>query len=469
MLSQQPEGAALGRSLADWRRVTRSELGLPVDRTIIATGHQPTFWHPGILAKYIAVDSLAKRELGGVATLNVIVDQDVVEPGVLEIPLRRTDGSLGTRQFDFAPASSKASRGVPACCGSAFDPMEPQIDRLDLLPCVRDGVNRIWQALRRAWDQPTAAAQVGAALSDLMRECAEIEEIPARMASTLMSTSLARGLLGAMRDDPRRCAEAYNRAAASEPEARIAALLVRDDYVELPLWRVRDDGLGNRGERIRAYDSDIEAASETIASQSKIQNPKSRITLLPRALFMTALIRLAVADLFIHGKGGAMYDRAMERWMRDWLGVDVSPMAVVSATLRLPLMSENDLALVQAGGIERESGRYRAMFHDPESSETGMGQWRGKGDRPGPIKRELLERVNRLLRNSAERRAAFAGMHQRLSEMRIERAAVIQPAMRHTDRLASLARDAAIANRRDWAFPLYPNELLQVLRRETAG
>src|SRR5207237_6310283 len=143
-------------------------------------------------------------------------------------------------------------------------------------------------------------------------------------------------------------------------------LLIRPDYVELPLWRIRPDGT-----RMHAYDSDVETGlgsgqwsvvsdQRTEQAESKIQNPKSKIPpLLPRALFMTALVRLGMCDLFVHGFGGANYDRAMEVWIRDWLGVDVGPIAVVSATLRLTLKFDEDCA----ADVEKVHNAARMLWH----------------------------------------------------------------------------------------------------------
>ena len=43
-----------GESLVSWRQVTREELGLPLDRPIIMTGHQAGIWHAGIAEKFVA-------------------------------------------------------------------------------------------------------------------------------------------------------------------------------------------------------------------------------------------------------------------------------------------------------------------------------------------------------------------------------------------------------------------------------
>src|SRR5881628_1680873 len=96
LVRHAPTGSLFGRSLAEWREQTRIELGLAIDRPIIATGHQTLLWHPGILAKYLAAHALAEEHDLGRA--NLVVDQHIGEFGSFEIPIRRQDESLSVRR-----------------------------------------------------------------------------------------------------------------------------------------------------------------------------------------------------------------------------------------------------------------------------------------------------------------------------------------------------------------------------------
>src|SRR5690606_40978326 len=102
--------------------------------------------------------------------------------------------------------------------------------------------------------------------------------------------------------------------------------------VELPLWRV-----DREGRRHRAFLHDLEMDG----------------TLYPRALMMTALARLGLCDLFIHGTGGGRYDQVTERWMYEWLKVKLAPMAVATASIHLPFKS------VQTTGVQAARIAYR--------------------------------------------------------------------------------------------------------------
>jgi len=447
LIARQPSGTVFGQTLERWRAISRRELGLSGDRLIIATGHQTLLWHPGILAKYLVVDAFAKTH--DLATANLIVDQHAEGFGDFDIPIRRADGGLAVRKIELC--RPKPRKDVPMGRHEAFTPPRVPENLSGALPSVNQGVRRIFDAVYAHREAANAAMQMAMVLEDLMR--AWVKPLPIVTSTDLIHTSLARAMMKSMADDPWRCAECYNRAVAGVPQAGIGPLLVRDDYVELPLWRIREDG-----RRMHAYDSD---AAEILEHdpKSKIENRKSKIDLLPRALFMTALVRLCMCDLFIHGTGGAVYDRAMELWMKDWLGIDVGSIAVVTATLRLPLLPTDaeliDLAAAQAAA--------RRWWHDPQRSENSAGGL-------DPAKREMLEAIQVAPRNSSRRRAAFIKMHEQLDALRQANGEAVHQALERVQKAKRQAADRAIARRRDWAFPLYPdaqiNELAQRARRE---
>ena len=420
--SQHDGGAIAGKTLAEWKAITRRELGLAVDRPIIATGHQTLLWHPGILAKYLAVDAFARRfKVNGrePATANLIVDQHADGFGTFEIPVRRADGSLDIKRVELTPSRP----GVPMGMHEPFDPgPAPKWDSIEpALPSVRDGVKAIYRAVSAHRDAPNAALQMAGALNDLMRLW--VRPMPPACATEFIKTSFGRALLQKMVEDPQQCARLYNEAVRAVPEAGIGTLLIRDDYVELPLWLIREDGT-----RAHAYDGDVESMFDG-----------NDIKLMPRALFMTAMLRVVVCDLFVHGRGGANYDRAMEIWVRSWLGVEPHPIAVVSADVRLPLREEEE----HAPSVENAIREYRRLWHNP-----------GVGD----VKQEYIKMIAGAPRRSAERKQLFLAMHEKLEIARQGRTSDVERAAGVIEIARRSACDRAIAGRRDWAFPLYPRE-----------
>jgi len=437
------EGTLAGFSLGQWHEKTRRELGLATDRPIIATGHQSLLWHPGILAKYLLVDAIAR--LNRVATANLIVDQHAGDYGSFEVPLRRPDGSLGVRRLRL----TNVRKDEPMGLHEPFTP--PQAPRN--LPAAADsvlpGIEQIFDACYAHRDAPNAALQMGLALADLMKPW--VRAMPNVTATDLVETSLARAIMKKMVDDPWHCAACYNRAVAAVPEAGIGRLQVRDDYVELPLWRIRDDR-----RRMHAYDNDVERC---------LSGDANAPALLPRALFMTALIRLGMCDLFVHGTGGARYDRAMELWIREWLGVKPAPIAIATATLRLDLARDDEEPL----DLETELRAARRVWHDPEKEDSTLRATEGaetEGDgtrRLSQAKSDLLATINAQPRRSAARREAFFAMHRRLAEMRDENEQIIDCAQQRADVARRQTDEAPIISRRDWPFRLYPEAAIDAL------
>lgn len=413
-ISQRKPARLLGRDLDDWRLKTRRELGLSTQKPIVATGHQTLLWHPGILVKYLLVQ--AWSQVADVAMANLVVDQHTGDFGDLDVPLRRRDGSLAVRTLHL----TRTRPDVPMALHEAFVPPPVPAGLLPAVPSVQQGLEQIYHAVGAHADAANAALQMAAALTDLMAPW--VSPMTHVTASELIEGSLARALISHMADDPRRCAEAYNAAVARtvSTEGRgvgLRPLLVRDDYVELPMWRIRDDG-----RRMRAYDSDIDQR------------------LMPRALFLTALVRLGMCDCFVHGTGGARYDRAMEDWIQRWLGLEVAPAAVATATVRLDLQPK---AMIDVDEARRQARRW---WHDP-----------------GSEKQPLLDAINAAPRGSQARQSAFLNMHRQLEQLRRKHQEAVDASQRRAALAVRQTAEVPLLDRRTWAFPLYPSREIDQL------
>ncbi|MBN8645456.1 MAG: hypothetical protein J0L61_09495, partial [Planctomycetes bacterium] len=287
--------------------------------------------------------------------------------------------------------------------------------------------------------EPNAARQFAAALADLMAPL--VERRPALFASAFMGTSLGRAVVERMLAHPRRCVEAYNRAAAGTPEARIAPLASPDNEgdVELPLWLV-----GAGIPRVR------------VTVKRLREHAEGGATLAPRALLMTGMARLAACDLFIHGTGGGVYDAITERWFKQWLGVDLAPTRVVTADLYLPLpapdVSERDAA--RARWRAAHARHDPAMLGDPASAAE---------------KSRLLALISETKAGGADPLPHYRAMHDLLARVR----------ERHSSSLGALEQDAAraadglaesrLARDRTWAFPFHSSDALGGLKRIVAA
>ena len=388
---------------------------------LVATGHQATFRHPGILVKDFVAASIADA-LGG-SVFRLLVDQDVHAIGPLRVPSRDAAG----RWRAYAIPCNEPLRDCPT---GRRPPITLSIDRLP--PTVpaewSDRIATIDRALRAAADEPSAALQVARAFDAL---AGSVEVLPApRPATGLLATPIGQAILEAIADDPHACAATFNAALRLDPRAA-RPLSIEADRVEVPLWAIAPTRprervhLDRRESRAQRLDRLREAAT---ARPSRLA---------PRGLLMTGMVRL-VADLFIHGRGGWRYDRVTERWFADWLGATLSPMVMATADLRLPLGETAD---------SNESLRQR--WHDPLARDSSG---------PSETKSRLLQAIEAAPRGSAVRRAAYHAMHRDL-ETRRRQCGTPPPPPRGDDA-------AAIAASREWAFPLYAPTAIDALRAD---
>ena len=346
----------------------------------------------------------------------------------MPVPVRTGRGGIGVHEL----VLTRERSGVPMSAHPSFTP-PTQFDGAPALDTVGQGVERILDAVGAHAGAGDAATQMADALSDLMARW--VRPMPSVNASRLLRTDLGRHLLTWMCDDPDGCAAAYDEAVDAFPEAGIPRLTGHGDDREMPLWRAGVDGVRERA---------------TAADLRDWLDGDGRAPLYPRALLLTALVRLGMCDLFVHGTGGATYDRAMERWIEGWLGVRPAPVAVVSATVRLPLLGDTlppDTATAVA--------RVRRGWHDPETLD-------GAGSR-GVEKQTLLASIDAAPRNSTERRARFHAMHERLSTLRRDRIDPLDALRAAVDTARAQSAARRVAVRRDWPFPLYDTATLDAL------
>ena len=396
---------------------------------IIATGHQAYPWHPGILAKDFAALAAAKQHRA--MPLHLVVDQDEHAVWSIDVP-RVEDDRARVDQHQFAESRLGVSTGF-----------QPPAD---------------WGALRGTglWcpaDPPevqTLAEQV-AVLLDLWRGRVGAR-LPMVFASDLARTGAFAGLVDALLADAQCAVRAYNRAVYAVPEAGLRPLGISREWVELPLWACRWER-----PRQRVY-ADL-GDSQTIlvdAAGTRIDPQDQGVTLMPRALLMTALMRSVFCDLFIHGVGGGVYDRATQRWWRDWRGEELAPMAVVTADVYL------DLVVPTASRTELLRAvwyRHHVWFNIDRYAQVDPALAREK--------RELIAHMDDD-RDKPRRAAAFRLIHAINERLRGDHPELLDQANQRLRRARAGRANQAVLARRDWCFAFYPVERLADLQRRIA-
>lgn len=360
LLSPEPPWCVEPRIDDGTRCKVLETFGLEPSRPVIVVGHQPVFWHPGILAKFIAADALARSCNGQL--VHLVIDGHMGFFNQVQWPVLGDDGALrrGTWRF------RDQLQGVPMAMQSACVPFElPEEGRVEL--------GMIHAALSDAASTENAAVQQATALDRLMD--AWIGPRTTITASALAASPIGVELLERMSSDPQVCMDMYNQSLLAHAGVDMAHLA----QGELPSWTVIDGG--------------------TVRTSRMDDDPA--LSRFPKAMFLTAMARLGLGDFFVHGVGGARYDRCMESWIGNWIKVAPCPSAVASATMLLDPAILSESALLRQHRIDAA----RRRKHDP-ALVTGPGPSKGKT--------VLLADVNSHPPRSPQRREAFRRMHDEL-------------------------------------------------------
>ncbi len=418
--------------LASIRDRTRTGLGLDPDRPILATGHQAAIWHPGILAKDLAVAAASESVEDHFQPVHFIADHDANDGGLIRLP----SGAGPTLQrLDWRVLPS--ARGVGSRDRAAA-PTAPPPDG-DFTPQVRAGIAAIRDALEERRDAPSLAMQIGGATAALATPFTG--PIPRHSMSSLLESSIGEWVLDRLSADPAAAAKSHDAAIetvrrrrttnrSGRPPRGVARLLARGSRIELPLWRATPEG------------------RMPVLADEKLDPRELR----PRAMLATALSRLAACDGFVHGLGGALYDEAMEIWIEDWLGEEIArslaPAFIATANCRLPLVAPD---------FDRDADPtlLHRLRNDPDLGRVGP-----------PRRNRFLSEIEDAPRRSPARRQAYLKLRDAVDAAREDQAERLG-ALESKIRGDATARSAAmIAEDRTWAFPLHHADEMKSL--ETA-
>ncbi|MEM7577913.1 MAG: hypothetical protein AAF328_10620 [Planctomycetota bacterium] len=415
------------------------------------TGHQPWLWHPGILAKYFAIDAANPNG----RSINLVVDHDVQDAVRLDLP-RRHDNVWSIKHVRLGTMQAE----VPTGC-------QPAIDAEKAVWILRNEVSSTrgvsLDPLSDAWSQPqvrmasTLGRQVAGVLSFLMRPWLD-GHWEDQMSTELCEAAWFGEALHALLHEAPAMAAAYNRAAAAVPEAGVGWLGRSREWVELPLWLL---GWERPRRRVFADVSDttpwlIDEHGQRLDWEAKGLGPNG-VWLAPKALWMTALIRRRVEACggFVHGTGGAVYDRAMEHWWKAWRNESLAPKAVATTDLVLdlpgPTADRDELA--RAVWWEHHLPHNVDRYPGVEAAHPEL-----VAEKAGLLAAMLSDPDRK------RRRAAFNRIHAINATLTDAHHVLIDQAQKARRRAEAGLANAAIRRKRDWCFALYPQDSLRALR-----
>lgn len=472
-----------GRSLRELREQARAELvrgaqefaaqgtcgcpGIDATAPVIATGHQPELFHPGVWAKNFAAHSLARCT--GTPAWNLIVDNDLQGRNAILVPAGTRDEPLLSEIPFNTPAPPRpweeSSIAAPELLSSFGERMREAMARWNIEPFGAD----LWPSAIGA--EPRSLVQTFVTLRRRAEESWSVRNVELPL-SRLCSSEVFRHfaaeiLVGA--DRFRACHNAALVAYRREHHIRsethpVAALQGVGGAIEVPFWVWRA-GESQRGrlsvrwhgtDRVEFLRGPESLGTEPVGPAGAAEAVTTLLSRLDRegwkvrtrALSTTLFARLVLSDLFIHGIGGAKYDQVTDELFRRFFGIEPPPFMVLTATLRLPL---GELFPSQP----RDAHRTRWIQNDQV--------WNPERYLPEPAQTEALARKRPLIDLQKTDAAARAELRDLRKTWRDEIEAEVAGSRRRAREIdRQLLANRRLTNR-DFAWPLHPRASLDRL------
>lgn len=502
-----------GRSLSRLRREARREairlarcftktvLGDSVatgDPTapLIVPGHQPALYHPGVWAKNFAAAGVARRVGGGV--LNLIVDNDIYARAAIDAPAGTADQPRREAiAFDARQRSRPWERAAvqdAATFRSFGERVARHMEQWNIEPLAE----AVWQAARERFAIGGSVPECLSAARHTVENAWGLHNLELPM-SRLCGSDPFLWVAGHVLAQLSRFTEIYNAVlreyrSVYRIKSRnhpVPELERRDDWLEAPFWVWRDDSPHRR--RVFAKQSgqqtlladDIGQVFATLPLSPSMDAccavevlrslPSKGIRFRTRALTTTLFARVFLADVFVHGIGGAKYDEMTDRIIARFFGIEVPAYATVSASVYLPFASPFDVTLdderrlvALLRDLEQNPQRHLSAGVDPEidrllrekatlvAEQDAAASVQGLSKRERRLRSAENDRRFRKLQDVTKRLARFAAdqRHQVQDELRAARA----------ERRAN-----QILTNREFSFILYPESKLRPFLTRLSG
>jgi hypothetical protein len=450
-----------------------------LDSSLIMAGHQPELFHPGVWAKNFALNGLASHY--DATPLNLIVDNDTAKSPVLPTPgpvdERAENGSWIALELPFDARTpdvayeerlvqdeglfcSLPERAAPVIQTWGFSTLLPAFWKEALRQAARTALlGERFAGARRVFERSWGCHNLEVPLSHLCRT----DAFAWYAAHLICNFERFHSIHNEMLREHRRVNGVRSH---SHPVPDLAS---EGEWLEAPFWIWRRENPIRSRLMARRHGDQIEVRStlepglglpslsgrDGKAAAAWWRDFEARgIKLRSRALTTTLFARLVLADLFVHGIGGAKYDELNDQIIRNFYGLEPPRYLVLSGTLllpfRLPNLREDDVRRL-AHAIRDARWNPQRHLADGAASDTRAKQ----------LAAEKQAWINLHPDDAPRRRARF----HRLKSLTEELGAFTQDQEQSLQRQLSehekhLKWKAHLA-RRDYPFCLYPESRIR--------
>jgi len=353
-----------------------------VSQNIIATGHQATWHHSGIWAKNLATCKFAQAVDGN--SLHIVLDHDICDTALV-LPRCSPDGNWHTERFEIESEQKSVPlefRRPPSknCIKAFVDSVTtapPEQFCYDIWPeYLAYGFDKIphFYSIAELITYFQSMLNFGLGLNMIYLPVSKLSESDAFI-DFAISIML----------DAYQFAKIYNKAVirqlcASRSNRRNTVPCLRLDRInrgiELPFWLQSPNSKRTslcvaleKNNRIRiGSDTNVLDELDTSCRIGKVDQLRNMLRrsgycLRPKAVSLTAFIRLYLADWFVHGIGGSVYEPVTDYIIENYFGI--RPLKYGIATCTQTLFSLDSVASFTEK-ISQLRHEFHNMKHNPE-------------------------------------------------------------------------------------------------------
>lgn len=345
--------------------------------TIIQTGHQPIFYHPGIIIKNLILNKIGMME--GINAINLIVDtdnfkeiavntQDCRDGIVIERETLLSNQHPIPYEFSVPPSREAFDSFIEGIKNRLSHPYFKNLyynfnryrNKISHIKKDFKTLSEFMTVIRRIYEEEIESKYLEVPLSYI---CDTDEFLLFFLSIAIESERFA--LIYNCRLERYRKEHKFRYPANPFPNLKI-----KGKKIELPFWYFHND---------KRYEIFIEFNIDTVniflGGEREISLKKERmdegieifkknnIKIRPKAIILTLFNRMFVSDAFIHGIGGAKYDRITDNIIRDFYNVE--PPEFITASLTLYPSVNFPVENLQ-GKIKELENKLRDMRYNPE-------------------------------------------------------------------------------------------------------
>jgi hypothetical protein len=475
-LQREARAAVLEAARSYLRQADEPAPQIVSDRLVLA-GHQPELFHPGVWVKNFALQGLARRHQ--LTPVNLIVDNDTVKATVLRLP-----AGIGG-------ASGVHVVAMPFDSGNDESPYEER--RVHDEELFADLPRRAaehtdawpWQPLlatfwEHALGQRHRTTLLGERLVAARRSierlcgCHNLELPVSALCRTepfaWFACHIIANLPAFHQAHNEALVEYRKRHGIRSANHPVPDLGRQHDRLEAPFWAWRTEQGRRQRLLVRQGSEGYElfAGAEKWPSLPLAGGPRALVAawrdleargfkVRCRALTTTLFSRLFLADLFIHGIGGAQYDQLTDELLRRVYRIEPPAFLILSATLLLPFPGQ----AVDAEQCRRLAHDERDLWWNPQRHLTAAADPAAVG-----LSEEKQTWMARTPATRRERRERFEQLRRLTGELRQVTADESRKAAGRRRACERALEVDAILGRRDYSFVLHPEARLRALCRQ---